>query len=134
MIGDLHPPEESGAMNAGRYSVIALAVLALAAGSAWAGSPDRVGTGGAPELRLPVGAHSIALAGSDLGTIAGAEALFYNPAGIAESKFNTEVMSSHTEYIADMKVNYLAVTQSLGNFGYVGVSAKVLSIGDMTVT
>ena len=120
-------------MNARKLVGIALAMLTLAAGTAWAGSPERVGTGGAPELRLPVGARSVALAGSDLGTISGAEALFYNPAGIVESKAHTEVMFSHTQYIADMKLNYIAVTQAVGN-GCIGVSAKVLSIGEMTYT
>ena len=121
-------------MNASKHLGSALAMLALAAGTAWAGSPDRLGTSGAPELRLPVGARSIALAGSDLGTVSGVEALFYNPAGAAESNASTEVMASHTEYIADMKVNYVAVTQAVGHLGFIGVSAKVLSIGDMTET
>src|SRR3989442_1359908 len=49
MICDLYQPEESGAMNARKYSGIALAVLALAAGTAWAGSPDRIGTSAAPD-------------------------------------------------------------------------------------
>ena len=121
-------------MNARTYAGVALTLLGLAAGAAWAGSPERVGTGGAPELRIPVGARSIALAGSDLGAISGAEALFYNPAGIAESNSSTEVMFSHTQYIADMNVNYFAVTQSVGSLGMLGVSAKVLSIGDLVVT
>jgi len=112
---------------------ILLALLAVTCGTAWGGSPDRIGTSGAPELRLPVGARGVALAGSDLGTIGGAEALFYNPAGIVETKSRTEVLFSHTEYIADMKVNYFAVTQAMGS-NSIGVSAKVLSIGDMVYT
>jgi len=120
-------------MNARNRVGIALAMLALAAGPAWAGSPERTGTSGAPELRLAVGARSIALAGSDLGTVSGAEALFYNPAGIVETKAHTELLFSHAEYIADMKLNYIAVTQAMGN-GAIGVSAKVLSIGDMVYT
>jgi hypothetical protein len=133
MIRDLHQAKETGAMNAGNRVGIALAMVMLAAGPAWAGSPERIGTGGAPELRLPVGARSVALAGSDLGTVSGAEALFYNPAGIVESKSHTELLFSHTQYIADMKLNYIAVTQAVGN-GAIGVSAKVLSIGDMVYT
>src|SRR3989442_127626 len=71
MICGLHQPEESGAMNASKHLGSALAMLALAAGTAWAGSPDRLGTSGAPELGLPAGARSIGLAGSDLGTASG---------------------------------------------------------------
>ena len=120
-------------MNAGTRLGILVALVVLASGTAWAASPDRIGTSGAPELRLPVGARSVALAGSDLGTIGGAEALFYNPAGIVETKSHTEALFSHTEYIADMKLNYFAVTQGFGNSS-IGVSAKVLSIGDIVYT
>jgi len=120
-------------MNAGIRVGILVAALVLLCGTAWGGSPDRIGTGGAPELRLPVGARTVALSGSDIGTVGGAEALFYNPAGIVETKARTEVLFSHTEYIADMRVNYFAVTQAVGS-GAIGVNAKVLSIGDMVYT
>ncbi len=121
-------------MNARRCVGIALALLTLAASAAWAGSPERLGTSGAPELRLPVGARSIALAGADIGSIGGAEALFYNPAGMVETDSKTEVMFSSTQYIADMKINYFAITQNVGGYGSLGVSAKILSVGDMTYT
>lgn len=121
-------------MDARKYLGIVLAALALAATPAWAGSPERAGTSGAPELTLPVGARSVALAGSDVGTVSGVEALYYNPAGIANAKGNTELAFSHTTYIADMSYNYFAVTQAVGGFGYLGVSAKVFSVGEMIRT
>jgi hypothetical protein len=120
-------------MKASWKPSIILASLLLLAGSAWASSPDRVGTSGAPELRIPVGARSVALAGSNVADVGGAEALYYNPAGIVETKSHTEAMFSHTAYIADMNVNYFAVTQAWGA-GAIGVSAKVLSIGDIVYT
>ncbi|MBI1799567.1 MAG: PorV/PorQ family protein [Candidatus Eisenbacteria bacterium] len=113
---------------------MASAILMLWVGIAWAGSPGRIGTGGAPELRLPVGARSTALMGADIGSVQGAEALYYNPAGIAATDNRTEVMFSHTAYIADMEVNFVGVTQSLSDFGTIGISAKVLSIGEMVRT
>src|SRR5690349_12042056 len=134
MNRDIQRPEESGSMNARRCVGIALALLTLAASAAWAGSPERLGTSGAPELRLPVGARSIALAGADIGSIGGAEALFYNPAGMVETDSKTEVMFSNTQYIADMKINYFAITQNVGGYGSLGVSAKILSVGDIAYT
>jgi hypothetical protein len=110
------------------------AVLLLAAGVAQADSQGRIGTSSAPELRLPVGARSIALGSSDLVMVGGAEALFYNPAGIANTDRKTDVLFSHTQYIADMKVNYVAVAQDMGGIGRLGVSAKVLSIGTIPYT
>ena len=120
-------------MQVNRLLGMAVAILTLSAGFAWAGSEERQGTGGAPELRLPVGARSVALSSADLAMVSGAEALFYNPAGMAASANKTEVMVSHTEFIADMKVNYLGITQAMG-FGVLGVSAKVLSIGEIVRT
>jgi len=121
-------------MKANRSLGMALAILMFTAGAAWAGSDERVGTGGAPELRLPVGARSTALAGATLGSVAGAEALYYNPAGIVATDNKTEVLFSHTQYIADMNVNYFGLAQSLGDLGSLGVSVKVLSVGDIAFT
>src|SRR5437867_13317608 len=53
---------------------------------------------------------------------------------MVETDSLTEVMFSDTDYIADMKLNYLAITQSVGNLGTVGVSAKVFSVGDIERT
>jgi hypothetical protein len=117
-----------------RHFAVVVAALTLAAGAAWAGSTNRLGTSGAVELRLPVGARSIALAGADLASVNGVDALFYNPAGLAGSEHKTEVMFSNTHYIADQQINYVGVAQSMGAWGNLGVSAKVLSVGDIIET
>ena len=121
-------------MNPTRNLAVMAAALSLAASAALAGSPERVGTGGALELRLPVGARSIALSESDLGSVGGAEALYYNPAGIVDTDSRTEVTFTHTDYIADTQINYVAVTQATGPFGSLGLSAKVFSVGDIPYT
>jgi hypothetical protein len=113
---------------------VALAILVVHAGLAAAGTETRLGTGGAPELRLPVGARSIALAGADLGSVSGVEAIYYNPAGLAATDSRTEVAFSYTKYIADMNLNYFGVATTLGDWGMLGVSVKVLSIGDIVQT
>jgi hypothetical protein len=121
-------------MKAFRILGVALAILTLITGPVWAGSLGRIGTAGAPELRLPVGARSIALSGADLAMVSGAEALFYNPAGIVATSHKTEALFSNTQYIANMHVNFVGLTQSVGDWGSIGVSAKVLSIGDIVQT
>ncbi len=113
---------------------MAIAIMSLTAGLAWAGSEERLGTGGALELQLPVGARSIALGGANLGNVAGVEGLFYNPAGLAGMEGPTEVTFNYSRHIADMDVNYFAVGQRVGGFGHVGVSVKVLSVGDIPFT
>jgi hypothetical protein len=68
-----------------------------------------------------------------VGDVSGVEAMFYNPAGLG-GLAKTEAMFSHTQYFADMKLNYAAVATSLGGAGVLGFSAKVLSVGDVVVT
>ncbi len=109
------------------------ALLALAVSSAWAGSDERKGTSGAAELTIPVGPRGSAIGSSVASDITGAEAIFWNPAGIAGQE-GTEALFSHTSYFADMKVNYVALTVPGGALGMLGFNVKVLSIGDVIVT
>ena len=122
-------------MNA-RLSKVLMAVLAGAvlAGPALAGTEERLGTGGDSEGRIMVGARSVGLAYSNLGSVRGAEALFGNPAGLALGDSKTEVMFSHASYLADMDVNYIAYAQQLGGIGSLGLCVKVLSVGDIVRT
>lgn len=122
-------------MNA-RLSKVLMAMLACAAlaGPAAAGTEERLGTGGDSEGRIMVGARSVGLAYSNLGSVRGAEAMFGNPAGLALGDSKTEVLFSHASYIADMNVNYIAYAQQLGGFGSVGLNVKVLSVGDIIRT
>ncbi len=108
-------------------------LIALAAGPARAGSDERLGTSGALELLIPVGARGSALGPGVTSDIRGAEATFWNPAGLAGTEA-TEALFSHTQYFGGMKVNYAAVAVPAGHVGVFGFSAKVLSIGDVIVT
>jgi hypothetical protein len=125
---------ENGAMKAIRAMGMATILLTVVGGAAWGGSDNRLGTNGALELRLPVDAREIAMAGADLGSVQGVQALFYNPAGVAESDSKTEVSFTHTNWIANMNINYVGVAQSIGGVGTLGLSAKVLSVGDIPFT
>ncbi len=119
-----------------RYFLRALvlsALLGLAAAPALAGSEARKGTAGAMELRIPVGARGTALGGAVASDITGVEAMFWNPAGLA-SVTGTDALFSHQNYFADMQLNYAGVATNLGGFGVLGVSVKVLSVGDIYVT
>jgi hypothetical protein len=119
-----------------RYILRALVLVALTigvAGPASAGSEGRKGTAGALELRIPVGARGAALGGTVASDVSGVESMFWNPAGLATIE-GTDVMMTHEAYFADMKLNWVGVATKVGGFGVLGVSAKVLSIGDINVT
>lgn len=115
------------------HALVPAALLASVAMSAFAGSEGRTGTAGATELTIPVGARGSALGGAVASDVRGIEAMFYNPAGLA-ALGGTDVLVSHESYFADMKVNYAGAATKLGGLGVIGVSAKVLSIGDILVT
>lgn len=113
---------------------LAVLLTGLSVTHAWAGTEARIGTGGAIELRLPVGARSLALGSATLANEHGVEALFYNPAGVAATESSTELAFSHTEYLADINLNYFGIARRFGDFGSIGLTAKVLSIGDIART
>jgi hypothetical protein len=109
--------------------LIALLVVTMA----FAGTGKSVGTYGALELTIPTGAKAIALSESNMATMAGADAMFYNPAGIAKLGTNMEAQLSQLNYIADIGVSYGSFVSKLGN-NAVGISAKTLSFGDILHT
>lgn len=114
------------------FLLISILIIMLCVGTAYAQN-KRVGTAGALELRLPVGARATAMSGAVLADVNGAEALFWNPAG-ASAVPGYEAMFSYGQYIADINLNYFGVTAASGGFGTIGVSAKVLDIGELEET
>ena len=120
-----------------KFSVIAAAFLLLVSAvsmTAYAGGENRTGTNAAPELLIPVGARDIALGGSSVATSSGLDAIFWNPAGLARAKSSTNAMFSHMNYIADIGVEYVAVSAGFEGFGTLGFSLKSVSVGDINVT
>ncbi len=115
-----------------RVLTVALALLSLVSG-AFAGSELRLGTSGAQELLLPIGARGYAMGGGVVGDVTGIEATFYNPAGLSRNE-GVEVMFSNLPYIADIDVNFAGVATTLGDLGSLAFTAKVVSIGEIEET
>jgi hypothetical protein len=113
--------------------VMILLVFTLFSVSVYAGSEARIGTAGAQELLIPVGARGTALQGANIANTQGVDAIYWNPAGLS-SATNTEAMFSYMNWIADINVTYFAVGAKLGRLGTMGFSFKSLSIGDIGVT
>lgn len=102
--------------------------------TAWAGRPDKAGTAAAPHLLIPVGGRAIGIGGSSIATISGIEAIYWNPAGVARSARASNAIFTHMTYLADIGVDYLAISNSFQGFGTIAVSIKSLSIGDIPIT
>lgn len=115
-------------------SIIIVFTLLLALDAVYAGGGNRTGTGGAAQLLIPVGPRGIAMGESNVATSFGVEALFWNPAGVAKLNGSAGLMFSHMSYIADIGVEYGAVSANFEGFGIVSLSIKSLSIGEIAVT
>lgn len=96
-----------------------------------AGSDRRKGTNAGSQLLVPVGARDIALGGSVVAFTSGIEALYWNPAGIARSDHNADIMISWMNYIADIGVNYFAVSGNFAGIGSLAFSLKSFDFGDI---
>ncbi len=100
----------------------------------FAGRGDKAGTSAAPWLLIPVGGRDLAMGGSTVASSYGIEAVYYNPAGVAWSKKQSEAIFSHMNYIADIGVDYVGVSSNFGGFGTLAITIKSLSIGDIAIT
>ena len=114
-----------------KIAIFLLSVLVVS--MAFAGTGKSVGTYGALELTIPTGAKAVALSESNMATMAGADAMFYNPAGIAKLSTNMEAQLSQLNYLADIGVTYGSFVAKLGE-NAIGLSAKSLSFGDILHT
>jgi len=114
--------------------LVMMAILLIGVDSAFAGGGSRNGTGGANELVIPVGARGIALGGSTISTESGIDALFWNPAGVANMTNSATATFSTMSYIANIGVEYGAVSANFEGFGVVSFDIKSLNVGDIPVT
>jgi hypothetical protein len=122
-------------MKGKKHFLVAVTLLLVIGFSltAFAGNPEKKGTAGAEELLIPVGARGIALGGSPVASINGIDAIYWNPAGVANSMQSVETSFSYMNYIADIGVTNLALVSKTA-FGHIGFSFQSLSFGDIPVT
>src|SRR5258706_9761812 len=111
--------------------ILILAVFFIAFSSSFAGPRTKLGTMAAPELLIPLGSISTSLQGSNLSSVTGVDAMFWNPAGMSQITSNHgEFMASYMNYFADMKMEYVAGAVKLGSFGVLGASIRSLDFGE----
>jgi len=109
-------------------------VLAVACATALAGGGNRVGTAGAEQLLIPVGARGVALGSSYTAGITGVNAIYYNPAGLSASTARAEATFSQMSHVGDIDVSYVGIGANFSGFGHLGFTIKSLSFGDIKLT
>jgi hypothetical protein len=111
-------------------------VSLLGSAVAVAGNDSKVGTAGAYELLIPVGARGTALAGTGVASMTGVEAIHWNPAGLSRAwgESNVEAMFSHMNYLGETGMDYAAVGWNAEGFGTLGIFVRSFGFGDIQET
>jgi hypothetical protein len=121
-------------LNNIKLTTIILTLL-IAVNIGFGGPRNKFGTAAAPELLIPVGSVGTSLSGSNLSSVTGVDAMFWNPAGLGQMNTQkVEVLVSHMQYFGDMNMQYLGAGASLGNLLNIGVGIRSLNIGDIIET
>ncbi len=95
---------------------------------------DRAGTSGFQFLKVPVDARSAALGETVAANAFDVSALYWNPA-LAAQVDRPQIGFSHTEYFADVQLDYLAGIYHVRRLGLtLGASVQTLNSGEMDVT
>ena len=108
--------------------------IVMSATVCFGGRGDKTGTAAATELLIPVGARSVAIAGSGLSTMIGVESIQWNPSGLAWQTSSAGFLVSHMTYLADISVEYAVLGVHMGDLATFGLSIKSLFVGDIVVT
>jgi len=116
-----------------RYIALLLGVIMVLSTSLAARDVTKTGTTAAPFLNIDVGARAVGMGGAFVSIADDITAMYWNPAGMAQL-VQSEVLFSHTRWIADVSFNYAAFVTSLGNMGTIGFNATFLSMDDMERT
>lgn len=99
-----------------------------------AGNPERTGQAGATQLLINPYARSSGMWGLNIACSYGIESVINNPAGLAKTR-RTEVVFARTNWIADIGINTLGISQALGERGGVlGIQVMAYDIGDIMIT
>ncbi len=94
---------------------------------------QRAGISAFQFLKLGAGARGVAMGESFVAVANDVSSLYWNPAGVVQFDEH-QVIASHTEYIVDIKHDFLGIAYHLTGEDAVGVSFTSLHMDDMEIT
>lgn len=121
-------------MNHLKKLLLVLLISVFAVADSFAGGQDRAGTSAAPELRIPVGGRYLAMGGANVASAVGLEAMYWNPAGVSINETSANALFSYRSYLADMSMQYAAVSGNFEGLGTIALSFRDLNVGQIPVT
>ena len=121
-----------------KKTAIILGTLAIAT-IAFAGNPERQGSGGAAQLTINSFARSSAMGWANGSSVSGIESMFMNAAGMDRSSVTTDMSFARTEWLvgSGIGINTAGFTQKLGedfDKGTIGVSIMQFGIKPIMIT
>lgn len=93
----------------------------------------KVGTTAAKFLNIPVGARATAIGGAFAAIANDATAAYWNPGALSRLDQN-ELYFMHSNYFADINLEYLSAVFPWEGFGTIGLSLTSLNMAEMLVT
>lgn len=93
---------------------------------------DRAGTEGFQFAKLSIDARSAAMGNSNMADAIDGSSLYWNPAN-ASVLSGSNMMMSHTQYVADINLEYISYIHKLGKFA-IGGSVQYLNSGEIDET
>ncbi len=109
-----------------------LLVVVLLAGNAFA-EFSKVGSAGAQFLKIGVGSKYQAMGDASVAVADDIYAAYWNPAGLSDIE-NSAVSFTNVNWVLDVNLNYVGLAHYFEDFGTVGLSATVLTMGDQEIT
>lgn len=91
-------------------------------------STSKVGTTAATFLKIGAGARAISMGGAYTALSNDIYAIYYNPAGLANTLENGQVTFNHAEWLADISYDYAAASLNIPGLGVVFLSLTSLSV------
>lgn len=119
------------------FSKFAFAALLAFSGQAAFAAPQfsskAAGTTGSDFLNLGVGARPLGMGGAFTAVAEGAEAAYWNPAGLAQVQ-RMSATFMRASYVEDISYNYIALAHRLNQSSVLAASALMTNIGDIKRT
>jgi hypothetical protein len=108
-------------------------VINLKDSNVLAGDDTRSGTVGATEVLIPVDPSGISLGGAVGARVSGPEAMFWNPAGLAQLP-SPAIQFSTLSYLADIQLHEFTSGLPIGQYGALGLMIRSIDFGKIPLT
>ena len=94
---------------------------------------QRAGISAYQSLKIGAGARGVGMGESFVAVANDVSALYWNPAGLVEDSSDA-VMAAHTEYVVDIRHDYLGIAYHLTRGDVIGLAVSSLHMADMEIT